>query len=353
MKKILLTGGGTAGHVTPHIALLPTLAAEGYAAIYVGRHSGIEKDLIEKCGLPYFGIASGKLRRYFDMQNVKDAFNVLRGLSDAIHIVRREKPDVIFSKGGFVAVPVVVAGRLCRVPVVIHESDMSPGLANKLSIPFCNAICVSFPETMPHLPKHKTILTGTPIRQALLQGDRRRGLALCGFHEHKPVVLVMGGSSGSVKINACLRSALPTLLQSYQITHICGKNNVDDTIRRPGYTQFDYIDDQLPDIMAAADVVVSRAGANAIAEIAALKKPALLIPLSKRASRGDQILNAQSFARRGYGTTLLEENLHQDSLTEAIDHLCANRAAFVEKLSSDTFAGSASAIIKVIRRYSL
>ena len=302
MKRIILTGGGTAGHVTPNIALLPRLRELQYDIHYIGSYNGIEKELIEQFGIPYHGISSGKLRRYFSVQNFTDPFRVLKGFSEAKKLIRLLKPDVIFSKGGFVSVPVVVAGKQCKVPVIIHESDMTPGLANKLSIPSAVKVCCNFPETVDLLPADKAVLTGSPIRQELLEGDAEKARSFTGFTSDKPVILVIGGSLGAVAVNNAVRSNLPELLKDFQIIHLCGRGKLDPTLNNlNGYVQYEYIKDELKDLFALTDIVISRAGANAICELLALHKPNLLIPLSANASRGDQILNARSFERHGIG----------------------------------------------------
>ena len=172
MKRIILTGGGTAGHVTPNIALVPKLKEKGYDIQYIGSYDGIERKLIEDLKIPYYGIASGKLRRYFDIKNFSDPFRVIKGYGQAIRLMKKLKPSVVFSKGGFVAVPVVMAAKHCHIPVVIHESDLTPGLANKLSIPSATKVCCNFPETISHIPDGKAVLTGSPIRQELLKGNK-------------------------------------------------------------------------------------------------------------------------------------------------------------------------------------
>ena len=186
MKRIILTGGGTAGHVTPNIALLPRLKELQYDIHYIGSYNGIEKELIEQFGIPYHGISSGKLRRYFSVQNFTDPFRVLKGFGEAQKLIKLLKPDVIFSKGGFVSVPVVMAGKKCKVPVIIHESDMTPGLANKLSIPSAVKVCCNFPETVELLPADKAVLTGSPIRQELLEGDAEKARNFTGLLPKSP-----------------------------------------------------------------------------------------------------------------------------------------------------------------------
>ena len=296
MKRIILTGGGTAGHVTPNIALLPRLKELQYDIHYIGSYNGIEKDLIEPFHIPYHGISSGKLRRYFSMKNFTDPFRVLKGFYEANKLIKTLKPDVIFSKGGFVSVPVVMAGKRNHVPTIIHESDITPGLANKLSMPSATKICCNFPETLKNLPADKAVLTGSPIRQELLTGDKEAARKFCHFTSQKPVILVIGGSLGAAAVNQAVRNILPKLLESFQVIHLCGKGKLDESLTRvEGYAQFEYIQKELKDLFALADIVISRAGANAICELLALRKPNILIPLPANASRGDQVLNARCF----------------------------------------------------------
>lgn len=333
MKRIILTGGGTAGHVTPNIALIPKLRELGYDIQYIGSYNGIEKELIEPFGIPYHGISSGKLRRYFSLQNFTDPFRVIKGFGEARKLIKGLKPDVIFSKGGFVSVPVVLAGKRCKVPVIIHESDMTPGLANKLAIPSAVKVCCNFPETLDALPEGKAVLTGSPIRQELLTGDKDAARKMCGFTDEKPVILVIGGSLGAVAVNEAVRAALPELLKQFQIIHLCGKGKVDHSLKEiKGYCQFEYIKNELRDLFALADVVISRAGANAICELLALRKPNLLIPLSARASRGDQILNAHSFERQGFSLVIEEEQLTNATLLDAVHNLYENREQFINAM---------------------
>lgn len=349
MKRIVLTGGGTAGHVTPNIALLPKLKELGYDIQYIGSYNGIEKELIEPFGIPYHGISSGKLRRYFSVQNFTDPFRVLKGLGEARKLIRDLKPDVIFSKGGFVSVPVVLAGKQNKVPVIIHESDMTPGLANKLAIPSATKVCCNFPETLEHLPKEKAVLTGSPIRQELLSGNKIAAMDLCGFSADKPVILVIGGSLGSVAVNNAVRGALPELLRTFQVVHLCGKGKLDKSlVGTKGYIQFEYIKEELRDIFSLADVVISRAGANAICELLALRKPNLLIPLSANASRGDQILNARSFERQGFSVVLEEEETTKESLLAAIQKLYANRSSYMDAMRNSGQHDSINTIIGLI-----
>mgnify|MGYP002570600062 CR=1 FL=1 len=352
MKRIILTGGGTAGHVTPNIALLPRLRELQYDIHYIGSYNGIEKELIEQFGIPYHGISTGKLRRYFSAQNFTDPFRVLKGFSEANRLIKQLKPDVIFSKGGFVSVPVVIAGKKNHVPVIIHESDMTPGLANKICMRTAKKICCNFPETVKLLPADKAVLTGTPIRRELLNGSRDAGFAFTGLSDDKPILLMMGGSTGSRAVNAGLRSALPQLLKEFHVIHLCGKGNLDSTLAQPGYIQYEYISDELKDLFAISDIVLSRAGANAICELLALKKPNILVPLPAAVSRGDQILNANSFKKQGFSYVLEEEKLNADTLMAAVHEVYNNRDSYKKAMATSNQSNGVDIVIKLIKELS-
>ena len=348
MKRIILTGGGTAGHVTPNLAIAPFLRNSGYELFYIGSKKGIEKTLAERAGISYTGISSGKLRRYTNLKNVTDMFRVIKGLGDAFAAILRLHPGLVFSKGGFVSVPVVIAAKMLRVKVIIHESDMTPGLANRLSLPFADKVCVNFPETINYVPAGKGILTGTPIRTELYQGSCEEARKICGFHDSKPVILIMGGSQGSVAINECFRSILPQLINRFNIIHLCGKGNRRHDLAMRGYLQFEYVLQELPHLLAYAEIVISRAGANSIGEFLALRKPNLLIPLSRAASRGDQILNAQSYESQGFSLVLNEEEMNPESLSLKIDELYADRKKYVQKMTSSPISDGTKDVLKVI-----
>lgn len=349
MKKIILTGGGTAGHVTPNIALLPRLREAGYDISYVGSYHGIEKQLIKEQNIPYYAISSGKLRRYFDIKNFSDPFKVIKGLGQSIRLMRRLKPDIVFSKGGFVSVPVILAAKFCHVPSIIHESDLTPGLANKLAIPYAARVCCNFPETLKYLPEGKAVLTGSPIRSELLSGNKENARRICGFHNKKPVLFVVGGSSGSKFINDTIRGLLPELLKTYQVIHMCGKGNLEESLgHTDGYKQYEYIGAGLNDIFALADVVVSRAGANSICELLALHKPNILIPLSANASRGDQILNAQSFEKQGFSVVVEEEIITPDKLLNIIHETYKNRERYISAMQKSSMLNSVDKIVTLI-----
>ena len=324
MKRIILTGGGTAGHVSPNQALIPLLLKDGWEIHYIGTRNGIERSLIEPMeGVTYHAVHSGKLRRYFDLKNFTDPFRVIAGVFESIAIVAKLHPNVLFSKGGFVSVPAVFGAAVCRVPIVMHESDYTPGLANKLCKPFAKVICTTFPECAKLLGA-KGIQTGTPLREKLFSGSREKGLKLSGFDGQKPVLLMMGGSLGAQTVNAVLREALPELTQQFDIVHLCGKGNLkEELLSLPGYRQFEYLTDDLPDVLACADIVLSRAGSNSLSELLALQKPSLLIPY--HSGRGDQVLNANSLKARGLAHVLLQANMNKETLCEELKKLWDSR----------------------------
>ena len=348
-KKIVLTGGGTAGHVTPNIALMPKLKEAGYEIIYMGSYDGIEKKLIEDFDIPYYGISTGKFRRYFDPKNFSDPFRVLKGMAEARKYLKEIKPDVVFSKGGFVSVPVIRAAGSLGIPCIVHESDMTPGLANKLCIPVAKKVCCNFPETFKLLPAEKAILTGSPIREELMKGQKEAAYKLCGFDSSKPVIMVIGGSLGSAAINQAVRDALPELLNDFQIVHLCGKEKMDNLLLTTrGYKQFEYIKSELKDIFAMADIVISRAGANAINELLALKKPNLLNPLPSASSRGDQILNAKSFESQGFSIVVDEDDLTTKLLVEKVQELYFTRLTYIDAMSKSSQRDAIGTIVGVI-----
>ena len=349
MKKILLTGGGTAGHVTPNIALLPSLKKAGYEIKYMGSYDGIEKKLIEELGIDYIGISSGKLRRYMSAKNFTDPFRVIKGFFEAKKFIKNYKPDVVFSKGGFVSVPVVLAADRYKVPVIIHESDMTPGLANKIALPHAYKICQNFPETAQYLPSGKAVLTGSPIRSELLTGNKEAAYSMCGFTKGKPVIMVIGGSLGAAAVNKIVRESLDTLLEHYQIVHLCGKGKLDESLNgKKGYIQFEYIKEELKDLFAMSDLIISRAGANAICEILALKKPNILIPLPAKASRGDQLLNANSFKKQGFSEVLDEENLSSQHFIDTVNKVYKNRDSYIHTMESSPSKDSIKTIMDLI-----
>ncbi len=349
MKKIVLTGGGTAGHVTPNIALLPALRQAGYEISYMGSYDGIEKRLIADFDIPYTGISTGKLRRYLDIRNLTDPFRVIKGFSEARKYLKSYRPDVVFSKGGFVSVPVVRAAAALGIPCILHESDMTPGLANRLCFPVAKKICCNFPETMQMLPEGKAVLTGSPIRSELAQGNRIAGLDLCGFTANRPVILVIGGSLGAANVNKAVRDALPRLLEDFQVVHLCGKDKIDNLLlTTSGYKQFEYVKTELKDLFAMADIVISRAGANSICELLALKKPNVLIPLPAASSRGDQLLNAASFEAQGFSLVINEDDLTTELLVAKVHELFSNRQSYHDAMGRSGQMDSVHTILRLI-----
>ncbi|MGD7051758.1 MULTISPECIES: undecaprenyldiphospho-muramoylpentapeptide beta-N-acetylglucosaminyltransferase [Bacillaceae] len=348
-KKIVFTGGGSAGHVTPNIAIMNKLKAAGWDITYIGSRKGIEEDIIGKEDIPFHGISSGKLRRYFDWKNFSDPLRIIKGAMEALMILRKVKPKVVFSKGGFVTVPVVMAAKMLKIPVIIHESDITPGLANKIATKFATRVFVTFDETLNHFPSDKVLFTGSPIREELFKGKAQEGRAWLGFHEKKPILTIMGGSLGAKKINETLRQVLTPLTEQYQIVHLCGKGNMDRSLEGvKGYKQFEYINQELPDVLAASEFIISRAGANSIFEFLALRKPMLLIPLSRNASRGDQILNAQSFEKKGFAKVLFEEDLTTETLLTQLEALKNDKVQLQNNMSEDSAPNTLEIILKEI-----
>lgn len=350
MKRIVLTGGGTAGHVSPNQALIPHLLREGWDIHYIGTKAGIERALIEPMdGVTYHAVSSGKLRRYFDLKNFTDPFRVLAGALQSVGIIGKLRPNVVFSKGGFVSVPVVLAGALRGVPVVMHESDITPGLANKLCKPFAKCVCTTFPECA-RLLGAKGVQTGTPLRTQVFSGSRERGLQLAGFDGSKPVLMMIGGSLGAQSVNAVLREALPEITRCFDVLHVCGKGNLDARLEgMAGYRQFEFLSAELPDAFACADIVLSRAGSNSLSELMALRKPMLLIPY--HSGRGDQLLNAHSLKERGLAHVMVQSDLTAQSLPPALYALWEDRTLLTQRLSALPDADGTRLVLEQIHKY--
>jgi len=350
-KTIVFTGGGSAGHVTPNIAIMNELNQSEWNIHYVGSKKGIEKELISRMEIPYYGISSGKLRRYVDFENVVDVFRVLKGCLEARSILKKLKPNVVFSKGGFVSVPVIIAARTLHIPIFIHESDLTPGLANKISQRFASRIFTSFDEAVRYFPQSKTVAIGSPIRKEIFAGSAEKGRSFLGFTRSRPVLTIMGGSLGSRKINGVVRDTLKQLTKDYQVVHLCGKNNLDPALSDiKGYRQFEYVNEELPDILAATDTVITRGGSNSIFEFLALQLPMIIIPLSLQQSRGDQILNAKSFVEKGYSLMLEEEDLTSSSLLTTLKKIEENRQEFCEKMRNSQKGDALKILIEEIEQ---
>ncbi len=332
-NRIILTGGGSTGHVAVNLALIPYLLERNWEVYYIGSKEGIEVSLIKEFNeVTYFPISTGKLRRYMDIKNVKDPFNILKGFMQSRKLIKRIQPSIIFSKGGFVSVPVILAAASRKIPIISHESDITPGLANKLSLPFVQKICYTFPEAKNHIPADKAVFLGPIVRDELRQGDPMVGMRICQFTSRRPGLLVMGGSQGAESVNKAVRSNLDRLLKSFNVIHLCGKGKVDPTIQREGYAQFEYINQGLADILAMTTIAVSRAGSNSIFEFLSLRIPMILIPLSKQASRGDQILNAESFEKQGFAYVIEEEKLSENTLADSVEAMFKNKQVIIDKM---------------------
>ena len=366
-KKIALTGGGTAGHITPNLALIPELKNRGYDIIYIGSKNGMESTILPKAGIPFYGVTTDKLRRYFDVKNFLMPFNVIKGINEAEKVLKKQNVDIVFSKGGFVAVPIVIAANKLKIPIVSHEADISPGLANRLAAPRSKVICCNFEETAKIFGK-KGIHTGSPIRDVVLKGDREKGIRLLNFKADKPILFITGGSLGSQYINNLIRKNIYELINRYNVVHQCGVGKMSSQcltdkeslafqseMIKNSYKEFEIISDDLPDIFAASDFVISRAGANIIFELLALKKPSLLIPLSKKASRGDQILNAKSFEAKKYAITLLEEDQDEKPwlFIEKLDELEKKKDSMIDAMNRAKENNAIKKICDVIDKYSL
>ncbi|MFZ5975466.1 MAG: undecaprenyldiphospho-muramoylpentapeptide beta-N-acetylglucosaminyltransferase [Bacillota bacterium] len=352
-KRIILTGGGTAGHVMPNIALIPRLKELEYEIHYIGS-GAIEKELLQKIpDVTFHQISSGKLRRYFSIKNFTDPFRILRGICQSVRIISRLKPNIAFSKGGFVGVPVVIGARLKRVPIILHESDLTVGLANRISMPFSDVVCTSFEATVSSIKKNKGVYTGTPIREELQTGSAGNAKKLFAFeHPEKPVLLCMGGSMGAVAVNTVLREALPLLTPVFNVVHLCGKGNLEPSLNgHAGYRQLEFADAELPDIFALCDVAVSRAGANAVFELLCLALPALLVPLPSSASRGDQLQNAHYYEKRGCFEVVQQEDLTPEVLHARIATLYENRSSYTERMRAQGIADSLPKIIALIEQH--
>lgn len=318
MKKIVFTGGGSGGHVTLNLSLIPYFLHNGWQVVYIGSKTGIEKDLVcNISGVRYYEIETGKLRRYLSKDNIKDALRVPVGIWQAFRIIAKEKPDIVFSKGGFVSFPVVFGGFLNRCKkIFMHESDVTPGLANKMSLPFVSTFFTTFADTKKYVTprfQYKVKYIGPVLSDRLNNGDAAQARKLCQFNHDKPVIMFVGGSLGAKSINMAVRRNLEDLLAKYQIIHICGRGQTNHT-QRQGYKQFEFVDAEFKDLLALADVVVSRSGSNAIFEFLSLHKPMLLIPLPTGSSRGEQALNANDFAQHGFAKMLRDEQLTDNSL---------------------------------------
>ena len=326
-RSLAFTGGGTAGHILPGLAIIKDLKHDWNGRIvWIGSRLEADRFLIRKAGIEYYGIPTGKWRRYLSIENVLDIFKVAAGLIRALGILMVERPLLVFSKGGFVSVPVVIAARILGLPVITHESDFDPGMATKINARVADWILTSYSETKSFLPdrvRGRVILTGNPIRGEILKGSVDFGRRLVPCVPERPLILVLGGSLGASGINDLVVGCLDELLQFACVVHQMGKRTF-QPIAKAGYLAVEYIYEELPDLLAAADLIICRAGANTLSELAALGKPAVLIPLPVSASRGDQIRNARYFASHGGAVYLKQEDATSEGLLETVRNLLNN-----------------------------
>ncbi len=348
-KRLLFTGGGTLGHVMPNLPLIRHYQAQGYEVRYIGSYKGAERVFIEALGIPYSPIRTGKLRRYFDWQNFLDIFNVLVGLIQCLWLLLRWRPRGLFSKGGYVALPPVIAAGLLRIPVVIHESDRTPGLTTRLSKRFATKICVAFQDTTAFFDAQKVHWTGLPVREAVFTADPKVGAAFLGYDGTRPILLVFGGSLGAAFLNDFVRTQVRAgHLDAYDIVNICGKGKLDPTLQAANYRQYEQLDADFLPIMKAAEVVITRGGATSLFELLAMKKPPIIVPLSKQSSRGDQIDNAAYFTALGVAYTIEEEAVTWAAIQQLLNQLEQERTQLVRKIEQLEFGQATQKVIATI-----
>jgi UDP-N-acetylglucosamine--N-acetylmuramyl-(pentapeptide) pyrophosphoryl-undecaprenol N-acetylglucosamine transferase len=323
--RILLAGGGSGGSATPILAVATELRRRDPSAdlLYIGTLSGPEADLAADEGIPYVGVATGKLRRYWDTRNLTDVGRVVMGIGQSLAYVRRFKPDVACGAGGFASVPPLAAAGICRVPVLIHQQDVVPGLANKLLVPFARQITVALPDTVRAFPAARTALRGNPVRRRVLEGDAARGFAAVGLDPSVPLLLVTGGGTGALGLNRIVAAAAPDLVKLCQVLHLTGRGRgVPVTDLGPRYQQREFLVEEMPHVLAAASVVVSRAGMGTLSELAVLGKPTIVVPMPGT----HQEANARAFARAGGAITFDQDTLSPDLLVSTVRDLLADEA---------------------------
>lgn len=338
MPKIIFTGGGSAGHVTLNLALIPWFLEQGYQITYIGSKGGMEEELVKKFPtVKYKSILTGKLRRYFSLKNLADMIKIPLGCLQACYLIYKENPDIIFSKGGFVSFPVVVGGFVNRKKIFMHESDITSGLANKLSLPFVSTFFTTFPETVNTVKyKQKVCCVGPVMSDRLFNGSREKGASFAGLESQKPTIMFIGGSLGAKSLNDAVAQNLPELLKHYQVIHISGKNGFNPSLKGKGYVQYEFVDKELKDLMALSDVVISRAGSNAIFELASLNKPMILVPLPNTSSRGEQSLNARNFANKGFASVIKDEDISSPNiLLPAIKQAFEKKEETIKKMQQN------------------
>lgn len=350
MRKIILTGGGTAGHVTPHLSILPSLIKE-YEIHYIGSISGIERDIINKYKyITYHPITTVKFERSLTLKNLLIPFKLFKGIRQSKKIIKELKPSIIFSKGGFVSVPVCYAAHSLKVPIVGHESDYSMGLANKLIYKKCNSMCFSFKDTQSKYIK-KGVYAGSPIRESIYQGNKEKIVKQYNLDDTMPTLLMFGGSLGAKAINEMVFLCCEELSKKFNILHIVGKGNLNSKIKISNYHQIEFTNN-IEDYFACANIVISRAGSNSIFELCAIQKPMLLIPLPKDSSRGDQILNAEYLEKQNLCLVLFQENMTKETFIKSIIELYQNRYFYINNLKRQPNFNGTKKILEEIKKYS-
>lgn len=350
-NMIVFTGGGTGGHIFPGLAVIDELKNRTDANIaWIGASKGIDRELVEGHGIAFYGIPSGKLRRYFDFHNFTDFFRIIAGFFSALALLLKLKPKIVFSKGGFVSVPPCMAARLLRIPLVTHECDFSPGLATRINARFATDIYVSCKDTVALFPekfRKRITVTGNPVRPAFYSGDPTRGRAFIGASESKlPILLVLGGSLGARQVNDLIAGCVDRLCSRFIVVHQTGSQNTDQTISpengltRERYKPFPFIRSEMPDVLASATVVVARSGANTVWECAAAGKPMILVPLEKGSSRGDQVENARFFVGAGAATMMTGLDATSDRLARTAIDLIDNERLFSDMASASLAMGT-------------
>ncbi|MCM1404212.1 MAG: UDP-N-acetylglucosamine--N-acetylmuramyl-(pentapeptide) pyrophosphoryl-undecaprenol N-acetylglucosamine transferase [Prevotella sp.] len=342
MRTIVLTGGGTAGHVLPQMALLPYLRPYFDQIVYLGGE-GVEKSIAKENGLPYYEITTVKLRRTLTLKNLLIPFKLMKGIREAKKILRQLQPSVVFSKGGFVALPVVYAAASLGIKIVAHESDMSLGLANRLSAKKCQTLCTTFPLDQTKYPQ--MVQTGAIIRNSIYHGDPKQ---IKIPNNGKPNLLVIGGSLGATAINQAVWSALTPLCNDWNVLHVTGKGKTNPTYRHAQYLQVDYLN-QPQDAFAWADVVLARSGSGTVSELLALKKPAVYCPLPKTESRGDQIQNAAYLQKLGVCEVLPQAALNTENLIKLLNQVYRDRQRYITQCAKQNWIDGTSKIINYLR----
>jgi UDP-N-acetylglucosamine--N-acetylmuramyl-(pentapeptide) pyrophosphoryl-undecaprenol N-acetylglucosamine transferase len=365
MKRIVFTGGGTGGHIFPGLAVISELQATNtYECIWLGNSSGMDRSLVEAREIPFIGIPSGKLRRYFSLRNCTDLFKIAAAFIASFFILLKLKPALLFSKGGFVSVPPCIAARILKIPVITHECDFSPGLATRINSRFASFIYVTYEDTKRFFPdtvRKKIVVTGNPVRSVFYRADPENGLRFCGFsNPSKPVLFIQGGSLGARQINDLVLECLEPLCRMYNVVHQTGPANsdqiaaADNSSTAGNYAAFPFIGDEMPDVLAASSLVIARSGANTVWECAAAGKPMILVPLMKGNSRGDQIENADFFARHGAAVVLAGADASTATLLDTVSELYTDEARLRQMAEKSGALGQtrpAAAIAELIHHY--